>query len=456
VTNRRTRAGEIGWLALVLLAVLASGDAQATPRVNLATVNGSINPASADYLIAAIEKSEQDGAAALLIEMDTPGGLVSSTKDIIQAMLNAEVPIIVYVAPRGAWAASAGTFITVAANVAAMAPGTSIGAAHPVPAVGGSPPTQEGGGDEKAPASDMGMQKAENLLAAYMETIAKKRDRNVEWVVEAVRTSVAIGEDEALEIGVIDVIAENRAELLAALDGRVIEIGDGSEVTLALADARVEPLEMTTVQGLFNFLSSPNVAVLLLMGGMLGLYVEFNNPGMVFPGVAGGVCLLLAGIAFQYIPFSWVGLILMLLGLALFVAEIFLPTYGILFACGIGAFLLGGTLVFDRPELSDLTVSFWQVLLPSVVAMSICVGVVVFAVGRSMLSEQTAGVDELIGLVGRSTTTLDPNGTVFVRGEFWSVDRDDVDTAPIEPGEAVEVTAVEGMRLRVRRAQRNT
>jgi len=443
-------------LALASLLVLASGGAQAAPRVNLATVNGSINPASADYLIAAIEKSEQDGAAALLIEMDTPGGLVSSTKDIIQAMLNAEVPIIVYVSPRGAWAASAGTFITVAANVAAMAPGTSIGAAHPVPAMGGSPPPPERGSDEKAPTSDMGMQKAENLLAAYMETIAKKRNRNVEWVVEAVRTSVAIGEDEALEIGVIDMIAENRSELLASLDGRVVEIGDGSKVTLALADARVEPLEMTTVQGLFNFLSNPNVAVLLLMAGMLGLYVEFNNPGMIFPGAAGGVCLLLAGIAFQYIPFSWIGLILMLLGLALFVAEVFLPTYGILFACGIGAFLLGGTLVFDRPELSDLTVSFWQVLLPSVVAMSICVGVVVFAVGRSMLSGQIAGVNELIGLVGRSTTRLDPDGTVFVRGEFWSVDRDDLDTDPIDSGEAVEVTAVEGMRLRVRRAQRNT
>jgi membrane-bound serine protease (ClpP class) len=436
--------------------VLAAGSAGATARVNLATIKGSINPASADYLIAAIEKSEEDGAAALLIEMDTPGGLVSSTKDIIQAMLNAEVPVIVYVAPRGAWAASAGTFIAVAANVAAMAPGTSIGAAHPVPAVGGSPPAQEGGEEGKSPGGDLGMQKAENLLAAYMETIAKKRGRNVEWVVEAVRTSVAIGEDEALEIGVIDIVAEDRAELLASLDGRVIEIGDGSEVTLALADARVEPIEMTTVQALFDFLSNPNVAVLLLMAGMLGLYVEFNNPGMIAPGVAGAVCLLLTGIAFQYIPFSWVGLILMLLGLALFVAEVFVPAYGILFACGVGAFLLGGTLVFDQPELSDLTVSFWQVLLPAVVAMSICVGVVVFAVGRSMLSGQMAGVDELVGLIGRSTTRLDPAGKVFVRGEYWSVDRDDLDTDPIEPGEAVEVTAVDGMRLRVRRARRSS
>jgi membrane-bound serine protease (ClpP class) len=191
-----------------------------------------------------------------------------------------------------------------------------------------------------------------------------------------------------------------------------------------------------------------------MMAGMLGLYLEFNNPGMIVPGVAGAVCLVLTGIAFQYIPFSWLGLILMISGLGLFIAEVFIPAYGILFALGVGAFLLGGTMVFDQPDLSDLTVSFWEVLLPSVVAMSICVGVIVFAVGRSMLRGQVAGVDELIGLVGRATTQLDPDGKVFVRGEYWNVDRDDLETDPIGPGEAVEVTAVEGMRLRVRRAQR--
>ena len=207
-----------GWRArwatgcvLLSLAAAIVADGSAPNRVNLVTIKGSINPASADYLIQAIATSEEDGATALLIEMDTPGGLVSSTKDIIQAMLNARVPVIVYISPRGAWAASAGTFITVAANVAAMAPGTSIGAAHPVPVVGGNPASPSGEGD-KQPASDMGMQKAENLLAAYMETIAKKRGRNTEWVVEAVRTSVAIGEDEALEIGVIDLVAESREE----------------------------------------------------------------------------------------------------------------------------------------------------------------------------------------------------------------------------------------------------
>jgi len=422
--------------------------------VNLVIIDGSINPASADYLIAAIARSEQDGAAALLIEIDTPGGLVSSTKDIIQAMLNAKVPVIVYVAPRGAWAASAGTFITVASNVAAMAPGTSIGAAHPVPVVGGSAPAPGGDGESKQPAGDHGLQKAENLLAAYMETIARQRGRNAEWVVEAVRSSVAIGEEEALELGVIEIIAENREELLRSLEGRVVEIGDGSEVTLELAGAQLELIEMTTVQAIFDFLSSPNVAVLLLMAGMLGLYAEFNNPGMIVPGVTGAVCLVLTGIAFQYIPFSWLGLILMLSGLALFIAEVFVPAYGLFFAAGVGAFLMGGSMVFDQPDLSDLTVSFWDVLLPAVVAMSLCVGVIVFAVGRSMRSTSVSGVDELVGLVGRTTTRLDPDGKVFVRGEYWSVERDDLETGPIDSGEAVEVIAVEGMRLRVRRAQR--
>ena len=168
----------------------------------------------------------------------------------------------------------------------------------------------------------------------------------------------------------------------------------------------------------------------------------------------GAVCLILAGIAFQYIPFSWLGLILMLAGLGLFVAEAFIPTYGVLFALGAVAFLVGGTMVFDKPDLSDLRVSFWGVLFPAVIAMSICAGIIVFAVGRSMTRQQVAGVDELVGLVGRSTTRLDPDGKVFVRGEYWSVDRDDLETDPIDPGEAVEVTAVEGMRLRVRRAQR--
>jgi len=425
------------------------------PVVMLATIDGSINPASANYLIEAISQSERESAAALLIELDTPGGLVSSTKDIIQAMLNAEVPILVYVAPRGAWASSAGTFITVAANVAAMAPGTSIGAAHPVGVGGGgspvpaAPPTDADGGESQqtaAPTRDFAAEKAENLLAAYMETIAAKRNRNVAWVVEAVRNSVAIGEQEALEMGVIDFVADSRREFLEAVTGRVVELGNGQEVALDLAAASVEPVQMTTLQSLFNFLSDPNVAVLLFMAGLIGLYVEVNNPGLLFPGIAGAVCLVLAAIAFQILPFSWVGLLLMLVGISLFVAEVFVPSFGLLFAVGLGCLLLGGTMVFDQPDLSDLTVSFWSVLVPAVAAMALFGGIVVFAVGRSMRRRPAAGVEELIGSVGTAATPLDPEGKIFIRGEYWSVLAD----ADVEEGGRVEVVSVEGLKLRVR------
>jgi membrane-bound serine protease (ClpP class) len=192
-----------------------------------------------------------------------------------------------------------------------------------------------------------------------------------------------------------------------------------------------------------------------MLAAMIGIYVEVNNPGLIIPGAIGVTAGVLFLISLQQVPFSWIGLIIMLLGIGFLVAEVFIASFGLLFASGIACFLLGGTMMFDTPDLSDLTVSFWDVLLPSVVAMSICAGVIVFAVGRSMLSGQVAGVDELIGLIGRTTTRLDPSGKVFVRGEYWSVDRDDLDTDPIDSGEAVEVIAVEGLRLRVRRARRS-
>jgi membrane-bound serine protease (ClpP class) len=297
------------------------------------------------------------------------------------------------------------------------------------------------------------MEKAENLLAAYMETIAKERGRNVEWVVKAVRESVAIGEQEALELGVIDLVAASREELFLAIEGREIEVA-GETVTLALVGAREVTLEMTTLQALFDFLADPNVALILLLAGLIGLYVEVNNPGLIIPGVGGAICLVLTAIAFQILPFSWVGLILILLGIGFFVAEVFFTSFGALFAAGALCFLLGGTMLFDQPDLSDLTVSFWSVLVPTVVGMCIFGSVVVFAVGRSMFRTPTSGVDEMIGLVGRASTRIDPKGKVFVRGEYWNVEAaEPVDRSEgISEGEPVEVIGVEGLTLRVRRA----
>ncbi len=437
--------------ALALAVLVSTPGFAVAEHINLAVVKGSINPASADYLIAAITQSEEDGAAALLVELDTPGGLVSATRDILQAMLNAEVPIIVYVTPRGAWAISAGTFITTAANVAAMAPGTSIGAAHPVSAGGGTQ-RQPGPGEGQenkyeGPAVDVGAEKAENALAAMMESIARERDRNVEWVVKAVRESVAIGEDEALEIGVIDLIAKDRDDLLASLNGRSVEI-NGEEKILAFEGARIVALQMTALQKLFNFLADPNVAMLLFMAGAIGLYAEFNSPGLIFPGVIGLVCLVLAAIAFQILPFSWVGLILVMAGFALFVAEVFIPAYGALFALGLGCVLLGGTMIFEQPDLSDLNVSFWSVLLPAVAGMGAFGALIVFAVGRSIWGPQTVGVEDLVGLVGKAVSPIQADGKVFVRGEYWDAEADE----EIATGESVEIQSVEGLRIRVRRA----
>jgi membrane-bound serine protease (ClpP class) len=426
---------------LALLALIVSGPALAG-HVNVVTIAGSINPASSDHIQKAIARSETEGAEALLIELDTPGGLLSSTKDIIQAMLNAGVPVVVFVSPRGAWAASAGTFITLAAHVAAMAPGTSIGAASPVSVTGGG-----GERDEDDKRSDVAAEKAEKFTTAFIESIAKERKRNVEWAMRSVREAEAIAQDEALELGVIDLVAQNRADLLEQLDGMEVVV-DGESRRLEVADAEVRTIEMAWMTRVFNFLASPDIAVLLAMAGLLGLYIEFNQPGTILPGVAGAACLILAAIAFQILPFSWVGLLLMLLGVGLLLAEIFVTSYGLLFAAGLACFLLGGSMLFDVPEMSDLTVSFWSVLVPITAAFALFGGLVVFAVGRTFARKQTAGVSELIGMIGSSQTALAPEGRVFVRGEYWTASADE----EIPAGERVEVAAVEGMRLRVRRA----
>ena len=436
----------MGWM-LVLVAAAGIAVAEAAPvkrtgHLNVVTIDGSINPASSDYLQKAIAESETDGAAALLLELDTPGGLVASTKDIIQAMLNARVPIIVYVAPKGAWAGSAGTFITMAGNVAAMAPGSSIGAAHPV-GIGGGAPSD----DEDRQASDQGARKAENLLAAFIESIAEQRKRNVEWAAKAVRESVAVTAEKALELGVIDIVAATRGDLLAQLQDHPFPF-EGEEVVLDVVDARQRVIEMDTLTRVLNVIVDPNIAVLLLMAGLLGLYVEFNQPGTVVPGVIGAVCLLLALIAMQILPFSWIGLLLIAAGIALFIAEVFVTSYGVLFAAGMICFLIGGSMVFDRPDLSDLNVSFWPVLVPTVAGMALFGGLVVYAVGHSLRRRQESGVSELIGMTGVATTALEPYGTVFIRGEYWRARADEA----IGARERVEATAVEGLELRVRRA----
>ena len=428
-------------LALAGFLLCAIPLAASAAHVNVVTIDGSINPASSDHLQNVIAQSEADGAAAVLVELDTPGGLLAATKDIVQAILNAKVPVIVFVSPSGAWAASAGAFVTMAGHIAAMAPGTSIGAASPIDASGG------GSRDKDGKREDVSAEKIEKFTTAFIEAIAKQRKRNVEWAAKAVREAEAINQDEALKLGVIDVVAADTDELLRAIEGREVEVA-GKKVALHLAGVERRRIEMPPMTRLFNTLADPNLAFLLVMAGLLGLWIELQHPGMILPGVAGLACLVLAGIAFQLLPFSWAGLLLLLLGLGLVVAEVFASSYGMLLLLGLLCMLLGGTMVFDLPEVSDLSVSFWPVLVPVVSAFGAFAALVVFAVGRTLVLRQTAGVDELIGAVGKVVSDLDPAGKVFIRGEHWNA----VSVEPIPRGARVEVTAVEGLQLRVRRA----
>ena len=440
--------------SIAILAVAAVTLVFATsPRaatVYVATVSGGINPAVSDYIQTALATAESSGADAMVLELDTPGGLLSSTKDIVTAILNARVPVIVFVSPRGAWAGSAGTFITLAGHVAAMAPGTTIGAAHPVSFLpGGAPPPEEGKegkeGEEKAsPPRDIMGEKIENVTAAFIESIARERNRNVEWAIEAVRNSKAIGSAEAVEKNVVDLIAEDLDHLLELVNGRVVRVGR-EERTLATENARIERVEMGLVNAFFDVISDPQLAMLLILAGLLGLYVEFTQPGVIFPGVAGAVCLVLAALSLQIVPFNWLGLILIFTGIALLVAELFVTSFGVLFASGVACLAIGGYMLFDVPEEMDVGVPFWSVVFPAVSVIAIFGAIIVFGVGRSMIRPAAAGAEGLVGELGIVEDEIRERGRVRVRGEYWTAASD----KPISKGERVRVVAVEQLVLRV-------
>jgi membrane-bound serine protease (ClpP class) len=416
--------------------------------VLIATVKGTINPASADYLVSAIEQAEREEAALLIVELDTPGGILSAAQEIVQAILDADVPIAVFVSPRGAWAASAGAFITMAGHIAAMTPDSSIGAAHPVNPFGGNErgPAQDGE-EGPPPPADLGLEKAENFTVSFIEAIARERGRNVEWAAKAVRESIAATAHEALELNVIDLVARDRAELLEQVDGRVVEITSG-RVRLAVADAEPRELPMGLLARFLHAIWDPTIALMLLTAGGVLLWIEFSTPGVSVPGILGAICILVGAVSLSVVPFSWLGLLLFVGGLVLMGLELVTPAHGALFAAGVLAMLLGGSLVFDRPDASDLNVPFWSVVAPIVGSFAAFAGLVAFSVGRVLRRPSKLGEGELIGMRGVASTALTPSGTVALRGELWSADAD----GEIAQGESVEVTEIDGMRLRVRRA----
>ena len=414
---------------------VGTGRTSDSRRVDLIVVDASINPATADFIHESIASAAREGAQALIIELDTPGGLLDSTKSIVKDLLGSQLPVIVYVAPSGAGAASAGVFVTMAANIAAMAPGTNIGAAHPV------------GGQGENISGDM-REKVENFTASLSKTIAHERGRNVEWAEKAVRESVSITEQEALKLHVVDVVAGNVDDLLHQCDGREVQIG-GTKVLLDLAGAEIVRKDMRLKQKFLNILANPNVAYLLMTAGLLGLYVEFTHPGVFFPGIAGGICLLLGLTALQVLPINYSGLALVGLGLALLISELFLPTFGILGVSGIVAFVLGSLLLFDTPQ-SDLTIDPGIVYAAAATfaGFTLLVG---YLVVRTQRSKPSLGREGLVGKVGdvrRRIAPDSPPGKVFVYGEYWNA----VASEPLEVGERAEVLRVEGLQLTVRRA----
>jgi len=420
--------------AALVAAPLADG---ALARI---VIDGTINPAVADFTHEAIARAEREGAPALVVELDTPGGLLPSARAMVKDILAAPLPVIVYVAPSGAGAGSAGVFITLAAHVAAMAPGTNIGAAHPV---GGA------GEDIKGVMGE----KLENFTASFSEAIAQRRGRNVEWAARAVRESVSITSDEAAKTAVVDFVAHDLDEVVALADGRWVEIGDewralalGVAVRGLDGHVRTRTYSMRLGQRILNVIADPNIAYLLMMAGVLGLYIEFTHPGVVFPGVAGAICLLLALTALQVLPLNTSGLALMLLGVALLGAEVFLPTFGLVGVGGLVAFLLGSLFLFDAGTGVAVARSLVFGVGGTVGAIMLVVATLVV---RSQRARAALGPQAMVGTVGIARHRLAPEGTVLVRGEYWTAESEDV----VDAGERVEVTGVEGLRLHVRRAR---
>ena len=406
--------------------------ARAAGPVDLITLEGVISPVTLRLVETALARARSDGAQALIFQLDTPGGLERSMRAIAQRMLNAEVPVIVYVAPTGARAASAGVFITMAAHVAAMAPATNIGAAHPV-ALGG-------GADKES------LKKIENDAAAFIRTIALERGRNADWAEKAVRQSVSITEREAVQLKVVDLVAESVSDLLAKIDGRTVKTTRGP-VTLTTRQAVVRPIEIGFRDRFLNVITDPNVAYVLMMLGMLGLFFELSNPGVILPGVIGGISLILAFFAFQSLPINYAGLLLILFGIVLLVAEIKIVSHGVLALGGIVAMALGSLMLFDAPEIG-FRLSWW-VIAPTVGATA---GLFLFVVTvglRALGRRPMLGASGMIGQTAITRGPLDREGQVSVQGEIW---RAVAEGEPIADGAPVRVIGVDGLTLKVVKA----
>lgn len=427
-----------------LFSIMASEPAYSAPRVDVAVVNGMIGPVSSQFVEECMASANLAGADLLVIQLDTPGGLLTATRELVKMLLGSQLPVAVYVAPSGSRAGSAGVFITLAAHIAAMAPGTNIGAAHPV-SVG------IGGGDDSTSVMN---EKIINDTAAFIKTIANQRDRNVAWADSAVRYSVSITETEALQRGVIDLVAPSVEALVDSLDSRVVALSATDSVTLELAGAMIVTHEYNWRDKLLDRLSDPNIAYILFLAGLMGLYFELSNPGLIFPGVVGGISLILAFFAFQTLPINYAGVLLIIFAIILFIVEIKVPSFGLLTIGGVISMVLGSIMLYKgefSPTMPEISVS-WDVLIPSVLFVAIFFIVVVGKAIQIHKKKATTGTQGIVGEEGEAITRLAPNGKVFIHGEIWKARSAG---EKIKAKSQIRVTSVSRLTLTVEQVDKN-
>jgi len=410
-------------MLILLMLPLWAGSAAAEPAaVHILTVQAPIGPGVADYIDGAIDAADRAQAACVVIRLDTPGGLAESMRRIVLKILSARTPIVVYVAPAGARAASAGVMITIAADIAAMAPSTNIGAAHPVGAGGGDIP-------------DTMSEKVVNDMVAHARSVAEQRGRNAQWVEDAIRFSESITETEALRKNVIDVVAEDMDSLLNIIDGRPVKGKGVLHVKDAPRKIVAEGLRIKVLKAI----SDPNIAFVLFLVGAAGLYFELSNPGAVFPGVIGGICLILSIYAFQMLPVNYVGILMMVLALIFFVLEIKVTSYGMLSVAGAVSLFLGGLMLYKGSDFG--TRLSMGVLIPAVAVVSAFFAAVAGLAFKAQVAKTRTGHHGLVGEIGTVKQTIDPEGKVLVHGELWRARS----AAVLEVGCKVRVVAVEGL-----------
>jgi membrane-bound serine protease (ClpP class) len=418
---------------VLCLSLVCATVAAATEKVALIKIDGAIGPATASYIGRSIDEAQKQNAQCLIIQLNTPGGLLDSTQKIVQSFLGSPIPVVVYVSPTGATATSAGCFITLAASVAAMAPATTIGAAHPV-SIGGI-----GGSEEKT--DDTMKQKLENFSVSYIEAIAGKRQRNVEWAKSAVKESASISADKALQLKVVDLIAVDLVDLLKQLHGRVV---DGR--TLKTTGAGVVEIGMSPSERVFQSLWRPEVMFILMLIAIYGIIAEVTTPGAILPGVAGAIALILFLYMAAILPVNITGLVLLALALMLFIVDAYAPTHGILTIGGIIAFLVGSLMLFNRADpLFRLSLSY---IIPATV---ITAAFFLFVIGKGLRAQRLpikAGVEALIGKTGTALTPIDPHGgRIFIEGEYWNATSD----TKVNEGERVEIAGVQGLTAKVKK-----